>query len=92
MQRPVLALLLLVTFFFATSVVARNDPSGSEVNKEGKLVNEEVTKPSQEGHNEEEKFKALYHLKHKFKGYFHPKPIYKPVPYYKLGVFKNSVN
>ncbi|KAL5062265.1 hypothetical protein RYX36_024002 [Vicia faba] len=65
-------LLLLVTFFYATSVLGRNDPSGNEV----KHANEEVTKPSLEGPNEDEKFKGFFHLKHKLKGYFHKKPIY----------------
>ncbi|XP_058745655.1 repetitive proline-rich cell wall protein 1-like [Vicia villosa] len=76
-------LLLLVTLFYATSVVARNDPSGNEVNTEVKHANEEVTKPSLKGPNEDEKFKGLFHLKHKLKGYFHKKPIYyKPIPKY----------
>ncbi|CAK8561053.1 unnamed protein product [Lathyrus sativus] len=77
------SLLLLVTLFYATSVEARSDPSGNEVNTEGKLANEEVTKPSLQGPNEDEKFKAFFHLKHKLKGYFHKKPIYyKPIPKY----------
>ncbi|KAI5421236.1 uncharacterized protein LOC127075728 [Lathyrus oleraceus] len=77
-------LLLLVTFLYATSVVARNDPSGNEVKTEGKLANEGVTKPSLKGPNEDEKFIGYFYLKHKLKGYFHKKPIYyKPIPTYK---------
>ncbi|XP_058745653.1 repetitive proline-rich cell wall protein 1-like [Vicia villosa] len=76
-------LLLLVTLFYASSVLARNDPSGNEVNTEGKLANEGVTKPILEGPNEDEKFKGYFYLKHKLKGYFHKKPIYyKPIPKY----------
>ncbi|CAK8561049.1 unnamed protein product [Lathyrus sativus] len=76
-------LLLLVTFLYATSVLARNDPSGNEVKTEGKLANEGVTKPSLQGPNEDEKFIGYFYLKHKLKGYFHKKPIYyKPIPKY----------
>ncbi|CAL5196327.1 unnamed protein product [Lathyrus oleraceus] len=43
------SLLLLVTLFYTTSVVARNDPSGNEVKTEGKVANEGVAKPSLQG-------------------------------------------
>ncbi|KAL5062266.1 hypothetical protein RYX36_024003 [Vicia faba] len=71
------------TFFYATFVLARNDPSGNEVKIEGKLTNEGVTKPSLEVLNEDEKFLGFFHPKHKLKGYFHKKPIYyKLIPKY----------
>ncbi|KAI5421238.1 hypothetical protein KIW84_044899, partial [Lathyrus oleraceus] len=74
-------LLLLVTFLYATSAVARSNPS---VKTEGRVANEGVAKPSLQGPNEDEKFIGFFHLKHKLKGYFHKKPIYyKPIPTYK---------
>ncbi|XP_061370597.1 uncharacterized protein LOC133313264 [Gastrolobium bilobum] len=65
-------LLLIASFCYAPSAIATTEVSGNEVNTDGKLVNEQLTKTSLGGHNEEEKFK----------GFFFPKPIpiVKPFP------------
>ncbi|XP_061370870.1 proline-rich protein 4-like [Gastrolobium bilobum] len=70
--RFVVPLLLIAIFCYAPSAIATTEVSGNEVNTDGKLVNEQLTKTSLGGHNEEEKFK----------GFFFPKPIpiVKPFP------------
>ncbi|KAL5177698.1 hypothetical protein HKD37_08G023411 [Glycine soja] len=62
------ALLLVASFTCATSVMAITEVSGNEVNTDGKLVNEELAKTSQQGYDKEAKFKGFF-----------SKPIPKPI-------------
>ncbi|XP_027354205.1 proline-rich protein 2-like [Abrus precatorius] len=76
-------LMLLVSIFCATSALATTEVP---VNTDGKVVNEELTKTNQNGHDEEAKFKGFFHPKPIFKKtipIFKPEPKIIPIPVYK---------
>ncbi|KAG4950262.1 hypothetical protein JHK82_043614 [Glycine max] len=74
-------LLLLASFSFAPSVLAKAEISGNEVNTHGKVVSEELTKSSLKEQNEEEKFKGFFPKPIPIiKPISKPIPIIKPIP------------
>ncbi|OIW06184.1 hypothetical protein TanjilG_15068 [Lupinus angustifolius] len=77
-------LLLIVTFFYATSALPTTQVSaGDKVNTAEKLVNEGIAKTSPKVDDEEAKFKGFYHQKFpQLKKPFYKKetPIYEPLP------------